>query len=200
MLESIILLTSSLTQLLLTFSTIHQAVDNKEEVDMVYLDFKKAFDSVPHNELLYKLWRVGVTGNLWCWFQSYLNDRSHYVMFDNAMSVLSGVPQGSILGPLLFILYVNDIPDTVNHSHSIVPDWMRDHLWLIRSWSILRSSLLRPAFIDNPDPFSFPRCDRIDETLQERVSLARIGLQRSLENLPSLVQSRIDDIDCRCYV
>ncbi len=88
---------SCLTQLLLAFSTINHAVDNKEQVDMVYLDFKKAFDSVPHSELLYKLWRLGITGNLWCWFQSYLNGRSHYVTFDNAMSdilpVLSGVPK-----------------------------------------------------------------------------------------------------------
>ncbi len=107
-----------LTQLLLAFSTINQAVDNKEQVDMVYLDFKKAFDSVPHRD---KLWRIGITGNLWCWFQSYLNGRSHYVTFDKAMSdilpVLSGVPQGSILGPLLFTVYVNDIPETVHYSH-----------------------------------------------------------------------------------
>lgn len=68
---------SCLTQLLLAFSAIHQAVDNKEDRSGHGLpELQKAFDTVPHNELLYKLWRVGVTGNLWCWFQSYLNGRS----------------------------------------------------------------------------------------------------------------------------
>ena len=112
---------SCLTQLLSAFSIIHQAVDNKQQVDMVYLDFRKAFDSVPHQELLYKLWRMGITGNLWCWFRNYLSGRSHYVLYENEMSstlpVISGVPQGSILGPLLFIVYVNDIPEAINYSH-----------------------------------------------------------------------------------
>ncbi len=87
---------------------------------MIYLDFCKAFDSVPHKELLYKLWRIGITGDLWLWFKNYLSDRSHYVQFNNVASsteaVLSGVPQGSILGPLLFIIYVNDIPDIITYS------------------------------------------------------------------------------------
>ncbi len=112
---------SCLTQLLSAFSIIYQAIDDKKQVDMIYLDFRKAFDSVPHDELLYKLWRIGITGHLWHWFQSYLTGRYHYVMHDNTMSdilpVRSGVPQGSILGPLLFIVYVNDIPENISFSH-----------------------------------------------------------------------------------
>ncbi len=112
---------SCLTQLLSAFSIIHEAFDNKKQVDMIFLDFRKAFDSVPHSELLYKLWRLGVTGPMWGWFQSYLYDRSHFVRLDDVqsdtLSVISGVPQGSVLGPLLFIVYVNDIPDTISNSH-----------------------------------------------------------------------------------
>jgi len=72
-----------------------------DSVDTVFLDFKKAFDSVPHNELLLKLWRIGITGKLWVWFQEYLTHHQYYVYLDNATSVLlpvkSGVPQGSAL-------------------------------------------------------------------------------------------------------
>ena len=72
---------SCLSQLLLSFSLIHNALDNKQVVDAVYLDFSKAFDSVSHQELLYKLWRFGITGPLWHWFRNYLTDRkSFYVL------------------------------------------------------------------------------------------------------------------------
>ncbi len=70
---------SCVTQLLSAFSIIYEAVDNKKQVGMVYLDFKKAFDSVSHNELLYKLWRMGITGNLWCWFR-YVISAIAYIM------------------------------------------------------------------------------------------------------------------------
>ena len=80
----------------------------------MFLDFSKAFDSIPHAEILYKLRLMVITGLLWCWFKDYLTNRRPFVEVDGVQTemlpVRSGVAQGSILGPLLFIPYVNDIP------------------------------------------------------------------------------------------
>ena len=89
---------SCLTQLLTSFSEIFQSIDDKKVTDVVYFDFRKAFDSVPHDELLFKLWSLGITGELWFWFKNYLKNRTHYVSIDGSDSnykpVISGVPQG----------------------------------------------------------------------------------------------------------
>ena len=75
---------------------------------------------MPHNELLYNLRQLGITGPLWMWFKAYLEDRKHFVHLESVSSTLlpvkSGIPQGSLLGPLLSFVYVNDLSEVVSNS------------------------------------------------------------------------------------
>ncbi|MES9994044.1 MAG: reverse transcriptase family protein [Candidatus Thiodiazotropha sp.] len=117
---------STVNQLTYLYNTFSEALDCGKEVRAVFCDISKAFDRVWHAGLLHKLEAAGVTGEVLNWFKNYLSDRKQRVILPGVTSdwasIRAGVPQGSILGPLLFLLYINDIVTDIGSNIRLFAD------------------------------------------------------------------------------
>ena len=117
---------STETQLAVTIDDLSRKLDKGLQTDVAILDFSKAFDTVPHDRLLHKLDAYGIRGHLHVWIRNFLTTRKMKVLVDGESSsetaVISGVPQGTVLGPILFLVHINDLPDCVTSSVRLFAD------------------------------------------------------------------------------
>ena len=205
---------SCLSNLLEYLEFLTAQVDNKSDVDVIYLDFAKAFDKVPHNKLLSKINAVGITGNIYQWIAAWLKHRRQRVVINGSASkwlpVESGVPQGSVLGPVLFLIFVNDLDDVVQCKISKFADdtklfreitsnessqALQNDLNMVATWCAnwgMKLNLEKCVHL----PFGKNRSDEVmyyidDEIITKRHSIKDLGITISTDLKPEVHISEI---------
>ena len=117
---------STVLQLLKILDDWTDSMDNGKSTEVIYMDFKKAFDSVPHRRLIYKIECLGIKDPILSWLRAFLENRRQAVRISGVTSeehqILSGIPQGSVLGPVLFVLYINDLPNSLTTNSFMFAD------------------------------------------------------------------------------
>ena len=160
---------------------------NNNSINIAYIDYKSAFDCISHPKFLIKLTSYGIKGNLYHWIAAFLSHRSQSVKINSSLStpclVTSGVPQGSVLGPLLFNLYVNDVTDHIDQSataqlfaddiklytyfSNISPSMLQSQLDIIQAWSTLWQLRI-----------SYPKCSILTIGPHQQTNIFQIDLKQ----------------------
>lgn len=187
---------STVTQLLVVYHGILDSLADGKDVDVIHLDFSKAFDKVPHFQLLAKLQNFGITGPALEWIKSYLCDRHQRVVLKGTYSdwlpVTSGVPQGSILGPLLFLVYANDMPDHVSQGSNIAI--YADDSKLYRTIDSTSSSTSLQADLDSLHIWSRVNVMDFSTSKCKVLKMSRKKLARSLPRDYHLNGQKLDSV------
>jgi len=194
---------SCVTQLIALIEDLSFAMDHQKQVDV---DFSKAFDSVPHQRLLKKLQNYGINNNIYYWIETWLTKRSQCVVLNgvslDSVPVQSGVPQGTVLGPLMFLLYINDISKGIHSPLRLFADdcflykvvtteqdalQLQKDLDLLLKWAekwqlkfnINKCNLMRFTRPTSPLTFSYQLNDHVLSTVDQHLYLG-VLLHRKL--------------------
>lgn len=186
--------------------------DDNEQVDIAILDFSKAFDTVPHKRLLGKLEHYGIRGPILSWFNAFLTTRQQRVVVDGAKSlwspVLSGVPQGTVAGPIMFLLHINDLPACVSSQVRLFADdcllyrpitCTEDQLRLQRDLDILCDWASRWGMKFNPSKCAIMRIARSNTPLTRIYSMTGIPISQ-VEEAKYLGLTLSDDLSWSTHV
>ena len=167
-------------------------IDQGDPVDILYFDFKKAFDHVLHKRLLYKLECLGIKGKVLNIIHNFLMGRTFHVCLEGKFStvkdVLSDIPQGTVLGPLLFILYIFDLPDSIKSFAKLFADDLKmiakasdkgqidndlkslelwENTWLLE-FNVKKCKVLHTTFNNNPNNIYYLDGNVMDTSDQEK--------------------------------